>query len=359
MATISGRLLFDRDRVNNPAAPNVSGIANVPVILQNTSTLAAVASLTDTSGNYSFINVPVGNYRIVEVYGAAGAVLPPADFNEAVVESIPAAAVPPLSFVSNSPTEATNLDCVTPNTILVTITDNSENITVQAILNGPVLYTPIETLMDECADIIDGNLIIAADGGKFGFFEPGTPANTAPTTPPVEPFPGLVPDFEYVLSSSTFPPPSPDDGEYVIQNIMNDNYNNFGHAPGGTWHRIADRTTGNETGIFMLVNGYDIDSVFFTTAVSVNSKSHYLFSAWILNVYKFRGPFLPPALGVRITGNNTGLLYEGSLGVEIPLRATVPEWKQIGTDIFTRSNTSITINFVSEGEAGFGNDYAV
>jgi uncharacterized repeat protein (TIGR01451 family) len=339
MATISGRLLFDRRRLlPNPA--DLSGIANVPIVLQNINTGEIMVTTTAANGGYTFMNVSNGEYRIVEAFGYAG--------------GTPVAAVPPLSFVSNPPSGATNLDCVTPNTLIVTV--SGADLTEQNFYNGPVTYTSINALLDECAEIQPGNLITAADNGTFGFFPPGTPANTAPTIPPVEPYPGLVPDFEYVLSSSTAS--IPDDGQYTIQNIMNNNFNNFAYTPGGTWWRIADHTTGNETGRFMLVNGYQIDSVFFRTAVAVIPNIHYLFSSWIINVYKYPG-FNQPAFGVRITGNNTGILYEASLGVQIPTQELVPQWKQIGTNIYTGGNTNILIEFISLGEAGYGNDYAI
>lgn len=339
MANISGRLLFDRGRLNNPA--DLAGIANVEIVLQNIATNEIQVTLTGANGSYLFTNVSNGDYRVIEAFGYSS--------------GVPVAQVPPLSFVANPPSGATNLDCVTPNTLLITV--NGGDITGLNILNGPVTYTPINQIKDECAVILPGNLITAADNGTFGFFPPGTPANTAPTVPPQVPYPGLVPDFEYVLSSST--ESIPDDGQYTIQNIMNNNFNNFAYTPSGTWWRIADHTTGNETGRFMLVNGYRITSVFFDTQVQVQSFTHYLFSAWIINVYKYPG-FNPPALGVRITGVETGeILYDASLGAQIPTQEIVPQWKQIGTDIFTGDNTSIRIEFVSEGEAGYGNDYAV
>ncbi len=64
MATISGRVVFDRDRSATINAGD-SGIANVPVVLQNTATDVRLVVLTDTNGNYSFINVPM---VIIELY---------------------------------------------------------------------------------------------------------------------------------------------------------------------------------------------------------------------------------------------------------------------------------------------------
>lgn len=59
------------------------------------------------------------------------------------------------------------------------------------------------------------NLIAAADDGTFGTFPAGTPANTGV---PEEPYPGVTPDFTYVLPNpEAF---APFGGEYTVQNLM-------------------------------------------------------------------------------------------------------------------------------------------
>ncbi len=84
MATILGRVIFDRNRSATIDGGD-SGIANVPVVLQNTATGDRLIVLTDVNGDYSFINVPNGDYRIVESYGTTGGVPTPGDFTTAVV----------------------------------------------------------------------------------------------------------------------------------------------------------------------------------------------------------------------------------------------------------------------------------
>lgn len=51
---------------------------------------------------------------------------------------------------------------------------------------------------------------------------------------------------------------TPDDGEYTVQNIMNNAFSNNL----GAWWRIADHTIGTETGRMMVVNGFNPGSVF-------------------------------------------------------------------------------------------------
>ncbi|ACA54238.1 putative cell surface protein [Clostridium botulinum A3 str. Loch Maree] len=343
MATISGRVVFDRDRSATINAGD-SGIANVPVVLQNIATDVRLVVLTDANGNYSFINVPNGSYRIVESYGTPGGVPTPGDFSTAVVRPVPMGVNPPISFVSNPPPGSTNLDCVTPNTLLVTVT--GADLTNENFLDGPVIYTPI---LDTCVSVSNVNLITVADNGTFGFFPTGTPANTGA---PVEPYPGVTPDFTYVLPNpNTYTPAG---SEYTVQNIMNDAL-----SEGiGAWWRIADHTTGNETGRMMVVNGFNPGAIFFRDVVSVQPNTNYLFSSWILNLFKVIG-YPNPELGVRILASNGDVLYSATLGAQIPVNTNAPEWKQIGTVINSQNNTSLTVEFLSEGPEVIGNDYAI
>jgi hypothetical protein len=115
MATVSGRVVFDRDRSATINAGD-SGLANVPVILQNTATNVRFVVLTDNNGNYSFINVSNGVYRIVESYGTGSGIPTPGDFNTAVVGPFAVGANPPISFATNPPIGSTNLDSLTPDT---------------------------------------------------------------------------------------------------------------------------------------------------------------------------------------------------------------------------------------------------
>lgn len=346
MATVSGRVVFDRDRSATINAGD-SGLANVPVVLQNVTTNVSLVVLTNSNGDYSFINVPNGNYRVVESYGAVGGVSTPGDFNNAVVGPFAIGVNPPISFAANPPAGSTNLDSVTPDTLIITV--SGADIPNQNFLNGPVIYTPINTELDSCVTVSDVNLIDAASDGTFGFFPQGTLANTGA---PVEPYPGVTPDFAYVLPNpNTY---TPDDGEYTVQNIMNNAFSNNL----GAWWRIADHTTGNETGRMMVVNGFNPGSVFFRDEVVVQPNTNYLFSSWILNLFKVNG-YANPALGVRITGENGDVLYSETLGTQIPVNTNAPEWKEIGTVFNSQDNTNIIVEFLSEGPAAIGNDYAI
>lgn len=346
MATISGRVIFDRDRSLTINGGD-SGLVNIPVVLQNIDTSLRLTVLTDAAGNYSFINVPNGAYRLVESYGAAGGVPSPGDFSLAVAGSIPLGVNPPVTAAPNPPPGTTNLDSITPDTLLITV--SGSNLSNLNFFNGPVIYTPIEAILDPCAVISGDNLIQAADYGTFGTFPQGTPANTGA---PVEPYPGVTPDFIYVLPNpNTY---TPFGGEYTVQNIMN----NALSEVIGAWWRIADHTAGNETGRMMVVNGDNPGAVFFRDVVAVQPETNYLFTAWILNLFRVGG-YPDPELGVRILDENGGVLYSATLGTLIPPNVNAPEWKQIGSVINSRNNTSLTVEFLSEGPEVIGNDYAI
>ena len=346
MPTISGRIVFDIDR-NANIAGNVSGLSNLPVVLQDTTSLNRLVVLTDTTGTYSFINVPAGAYRIVEAYGLPGGVPTPGDFNTAVAGPVATATLPPIGSVPSAPPGATNLDCVTPNTLLVTLA--AADAVGQNIFNGPVAYTPLELVLDPCTLVYPINLVTDADGGTFGTFPAGSLANEGT---PTNPYPGISPDFTYVV-----PNPSqytPFDGEFTIQNTMNNAMSNVI----GAWWRVSDHTAGNETGRMMIVNEDNPGSIIFRTTVAVNANTSYLFSTWIMNLFRVAG-FPGPQFAVRILDQEENPIYESALGAEIPVNQLMPEWKEIGSVVHSQNNTQLVIEFFSQGEAAVGNDFAI
>lgn len=347
MATVSGRVMFDNNRSATIDASD-QGIGNIPIILQSRTTGLGLVVNTNANGEYVFNNVSDDEYIIVEAFGTQGGVQTPGDFNLAVSGIVPIAQDPPINFITMPPTGSTNLDSLTPNTIFIEVTGGG-NKTNQDFLDGPVIYTPIENILDSCVSVQNQNLISSASNGTFGFFPPGTDPNTGP---PEEPYPGVTPYITYVV-----PNPSdytPIDGKYTVKNIMTNALSN----EIGAWWRITDHTNGDETGRMMVVNGFNPGAVFFQETVMVSPNTNYLFSSWILNLFKTVG-FPPPQLGIKILGSNEEILYSATLGIEIPTNVNVPEWKEIGTVINSKNNTNITVKFLSEGESVIGNDYAI
>ncbi len=345
MATISGTLKFDRERTAISSS-SLAGIANVPIVLQNTETNAMLTVYTDASGNYTFSNVPNGNYRIVEAYGMTASASP-GDFSAAVVGNPVTSAFPPIGYANNPPSGATNLDAVTPTTRLITV--SGADINGQDILNGPVRYTPIQTIMDTGVVVLPPNLITEADNGTFGSFPQGTPANTGAN--PI-PYSNIGTEFNYVQPNPASVTPA--FRQYTIQNIMNNATANDQR----TWWRIADHTTGDERGRMMVVNGDAPGAVVFEQQISVKPNTYYLFSSWILNLSKSAN-LSDPQLGVEALDSNARALFNSTLGTLIPMNPDNPEWKQIGTLINSGNNTSLKIRFTSMGPEANGNDYVI
>jgi uncharacterized repeat protein (TIGR01451 family) len=349
MASIQGRLQYDAARTG-AASTSLPGIANVPIVLQNTDTGLALAVLTAANGSYTFTNVPNGNYQIVEKYGVQTSFAGTADFsNAAVTDIINGGTTPPISFVSTAPAGATNLDATIRNTRLVTV--SGANLVNQDFVNGPVLYTPITTMLDEDVVIDNTNLFTEFDNGTFGSFPAGTAGNTGANPNPYADVIGT--DFIYTLPATATV--TPNDGYYTIQNLMNNTHSNVV----GTWWRIADHTTGNETGRMMVVNGDNPGAVILSANVTVEKNKYYIFTAWILNLCKKYPGFANPEFGVEIYDTDGTELYNSTLGILIPINTEYPEWKQIGTVLNSGNNTELTILFTSMGPAATGNDYVI
>lgn len=84
MANITGKLVFDKNRNGQEDSGTDVGLANVPVVLQDTATNSLLAVNTTATGGFEFQNVNDGTYRLVVVGDYAGsAETSPADFTNA------------------------------------------------------------------------------------------------------------------------------------------------------------------------------------------------------------------------------------------------------------------------------------
>ena len=347
MATVSGQLLYDALRTS-VSSTGMQGIGNVPIILQDMNTGSLLAVLTNTTGNFSFTNVPNGNYQLVEAYGTPATLIGTGDFSGAtIMPFISQGTVPPISYITNPPAGATNLDNTIRNTRLITV--NNANLTAQNFLNGPVKYTSITDILDSDVIVSPVNLITDLDLGTFGTFPSGTIANTGANP---QPYPNIQTDFTYSLPNSAVVTPA--DGSYTIQNIMNNSHSNSV----GSWWIIADHTNGNETGRMMVVNGFHPGAIILSSTVSILPNKYYLFTTWILNLCKLAG-YADPSLGVNILDESGNIIFSEALGIEIPRSPNYPEWKEIGTVFYSENNHTITLQFISLGPAETGNDYVL
>jgi uncharacterized repeat protein (TIGR01451 family) len=359
MPSVSGRLQYDATRTATSATSN-PGIQGVAIVLQDLSTQATgfglmVATLTDGNGAFRFTSVPAGNYQVVESFTTPTTYTTAVDWSSATLHPIiNGGTVPPISFVfPHAPPTATHLDCTVRNTWLETV--ETADITNINILNGPVAYVPLALTSDPIT-VDPNNRITDADSGSFGYFASGSFANTGAGI--TQPYPETQSAFNYVEPQSSSV--CPNDGEFTIQNIMNNSHSN----QVDTWWRIADHTAGNETGRMMVVNGTLVDGnpvMIGKTTVAVQPNTYYLSSWWVLNLCKIinDGTYANPSFRAIILDENGGEIYSHDLGEEIPINPNCPEWKQIGTIFDSGENNQVTIQFISTGPAATGNDYVI
>ncbi|MCL2755601.1 MAG: DUF11 domain-containing protein [Firmicutes bacterium] len=370
MPIVSGVLYYDGNRT--AAAATATGtIANVPIVMQNTVNGLAAAVLTSSTGTFQFTNVPSGSYQVVESYGwtyddgTTPITIGTINWGTNAVPCmmLKGGTVPPLAddshtYVTVSPTSTiTNLDCTVRNTWLETV--GVSDITNIAMLNGPVRYTPLVLASNIVVD--SPNLVVAADNGTFGLFPPGIVANTGVTVtaPQTNPYPEIQSQFTYVMAATGTLQPVPDDGQYTVQNIMNNSHSNS-NPTSPAWWRVADHTTGNETGRMMVINGYTQGTIIGQTTVLVNANTCYLTSYWVLNLCRQATGYINPEFSLLVTDQDGTTIYEHDFTDEILPNPECPEWRQIGT-IFTTANdtTAVTIKFISQGGAATGNDFVL
>ncbi len=344
MATVTGRLTYDNARNNQ----DTSGIANVPMVLQDTATGQTVSVLTDANGFYTITGVPSGsNYQVVEQYGYStpAPTSSTVDWSSNTVQPVitTGGKFPPISYVTNPAPGATNLDATTITTQKFSV-PSSGTVTVPTIRNGPVKYTPLGSQLDSNATATGSNLITAADNGTFGILPGGTPMeNSAPSTNPWPNNVGLSP-FVYKGNASNIGK----DGDWGLASIAPDN---------AYFWRTTDHTRGNETSRHFVVDGFQTGSVIFQQAVTVTPNTNYLFKAWLMNINKVPGSALP-ALGVRILDSAGNVITEQNVGSSLAQNLNEPEWVEMGTGFNSGTNTNITVQFISKGPAASGNDYA-
>jgi len=371
MALVSGFLYYDSNRsasVGSYAVP----IANVPIVLQNTISGLATAVLTNSSGAFSFTNVPIGSYQVVEKYGfsyndgTVPATIGSIDYtlNAVTTTMLNGGTVPPLrdenyTYVTvPMGSTITSLDCTVRNTWLETV--GSSDITNINMLNGPVRISPL--ILDPNIVVYQTNLVLDADNGTFGSFIAGTIANTGAGNYPASqgPYPEIASMFLYTQPDST--KVTPPDGSYTVQNIMNNAHSNLNPTPtpqNSSWWRVADHTVGNEMGRMMVVNGYTAGYVIGKTSVTVEANTNYLTSYWILNLCKQSTGYVNPEFSAVILDVNGGVIYSHDFSDEIGVNTECPEWVQIGTIFNTGDNTEITVEFISQGGPQTGNDYVL
>lgn len=340
---ITGSVVFNINSQPNEASGN-QPIKGVPVAIQvrgdtnieGTFVGKGIVVLTNSDGNFAFRDVPKGSYRIVEAAGYTGEISNSGNWNSSKTISI-TPNDPDIGLITSPPREANRVNSLSPNTVYVNVSNSN-------ISNVRFVDAPVEDIYLELNNYvtIGNNLITAANDGDFGILPNGTPVDTSPITVPYSDF---ITTFKYVRYVYF----KPNDGEYSISNtITNTNF--------GTWFNVSDHTTGDESGRMMIVNGSNPNQSIFTTTVTVEPNTNYVFSTWVMNIDSEPNSVLPE-LRV-IVRSNTEFLFNQPLSST--LRVTrIPTWRQVGATFNSGSNTRLTVSFISEGGPAGGNDYLI
>ncbi len=377
MATLSGRLVYDSNRTYDGGG---DGMPNIPIVLQSLDNSSTVAVRTDSNGNYTFTDVPDGNYQIVEKAdwnpppSASGSV----SYNSASPGTIitTGGVTPTLAQYSKVKSGSTQTDGVGETTKKFRVSgsdvyDNkgtkidsnnnnmwNRNKSVSSYLtisNGPVKNSPFSSATQSDAKGLTQNYLTGLDNGSFGTFPQGQPAESFVTDP-------------YTINSQFQQSPTVNaaDGQYVIRNSR---------VSGNTWWNLSGHNAGNEMDRFLLVNGSNSGTILDQT-VNVSPNSKYLVSAWVTNLMKVATyrPWIPhygegpvtayddPGFKMEVTDQNGKVLYSQNLGSgNLPKNTDMPEWKQVGDIIQTESDTTqLHLKFISTAPASLnGNDYAI
>ena len=340
---ITGSVIFNINSQPNEASGN-QPIKGVPVAIQvrgdtnieGTFVGKGIVVLTNSDGNFAFRDVPKGSYRIVEAAGYTGEISNSGNWNYSKSISV-TPNDPDIGLITSPPREANRVNSLSPNTVYVNVSNSN-------ISNVKFVDAPVEDIYLELNNYvtIGNNLITAGNNGDFGMLPNGTPVDTSPITVPYSDF---ITTFKYVRYVYF----KPNDGEYSISNtITNTNF--------GTWFNVSDHTTGDESGRMMIVNGSNPNQSIFTTTVTVEPNTNYVFSTWVMNIDSEPTSVLPE-LRV-IVRSNTEFLFNQPLSST--LRVTrIPTWRQVGATFNSGSNTRLTVSFISEGGPAGGNDYLI
>lgn len=340
---ITGSVVFNINSQPNEASGN-QPIKGVPVAIQvrgdtnieGTFVGKGIVVLTNSDGNFAFRDVPKGSYRIVEAAGYTGEISNSGNWNYSKSISV-TPNDPDIGLITSPPREANRVNSLSPNTVYVNVSNSN-------ISNVKFVDAPVEDIYLELNNYvtIGNNLITAGNNGDFGMLPNGTPVDTSPITVPYSDF---ITTFKYVRYVYF----KPNDGEYSISNtITNTNF--------GTWFNVSDHTTGDESGRMMIVNGSNPNQSIFTTTVTVEPNTNYVFSTWVMNIDSEPTSVLPE-LRV-IVRSNTEFLFNQPLSST--LRVTrIPTWRQVGATFNSGSNTRLTVSFISEGGPAGGNDYLI
>ncbi|MGL4850848.1 MAG: carboxypeptidase-like regulatory domain-containing protein, partial [Clostridium sp.] len=256
MVSVGGNLRHAGTRFGAPGG--FTPIVDVPICLFRVSDGKGMYTRTGSNGEYSFINVDVGDYKIIECGKSVAVAGSVADFSNATVMTEPVPADPEYSKITTPIANTNVVDSLSPNTLLVSIAN--ANLTGKDFLDSTIKNTPLSI---PSGVIIDKNILKKAGNGIFGTLPNGTPANTVPPSYPYQ---------DSMTSGFTYLPGGISQGvdDFFMKNIQT-----------RQWFSLSNHTTFDETSSYISINGGNPNIIIFFEEVDVLKNRYYLASAWL------------------------------------------------------------------------------
>ena len=358
MSTVTGKVIFNSTSSATVSDPENIAIPNISVALLDSNNNGLIIE-TDSEGIFTFINVPSGEYRLYEVALLKPTADNPGNFNESQEILFINESDQTVDQIKILPEGTNDIVSLSPNLVFITV--ENEDIKDLYFLDSPriLIYLPLNQY-----SVVGENLITAIDNGTWGSYPAGTSVGTSPN---VEPYKsqdeGINTEFYTAFSYVQYDNRSyyeipiggnVHDGDYSVVNITtNDAFKQYG----GWWNL----STGDERDRFAIINDDYPGQPFFQTSIDgLEPDTNYVFYTWFCNI-DISKTEERPRLAVRIVDSTGNRLFNENLSNTFPA-TNIPTWNQVGTifktENYTTSQTRFFLQFLSEGDAAAGNDFA-
>lgn len=358
MSTVTGKVIFNSTSSATVSDPENIAIPNISVALLDSNNNGLIIE-TDSEGIFTFINIPSGEYRLYEVALLKPTADNPGNFNESQEILFINESDPTVDQIKILPEGTNDIVSLSPNLVFITV--ENEDIKDLYFLDSPriLIYLPLNQY-----SVVGENLITAIDNGTWGSYPAGTSVGTSPN---VEPYKsqdeGINTEFYTAFSYVQYDNRpyyeipiggNVHDGDYSVVNITtNDAFKQYG----GWWNL----STGDERDRFAIINGDYPGQPFFQTSIDgLEPDTNYVFYTWFCNI-DISKTEERPRLAVRIVDSTGNRLFNENLSNSFPA-TNIPTWNQVGTifktENYTTSQTRFFLQFLSEGDAAAGNDFA-
>ena len=358
MSTVTGKVIFNSTSSATVSDPENIAIPNISVALLDSNNNGLIIE-TDSEGIFTFINVPSGEYRLYEVALLKPTADNPGNFNESQEILFINESDQTVDQIKILPEGTNDIVSLSPNLVFITV--ENEDIKDLYFLDSPriLIYLPLNQY-----SVVGENLITAIDNGTWGSYPAGTSVGTSPN---VEPYKsqdeGINTEFYTAFSYVQYDNRpyyeipiggNVHDGDYSVVNITtNDAFKQYG----GWWNL----STGDERDRFAIINDDYPGQPFFQTSIDgLEPDTNYVFYTWFCNI-DISKTEERPRLAVRIVDSTGNRLFNENLSNTFPA-TNIPTWNQVGTifktENYTTSQTRFFLQFLSEGDAAAGNDFA-